>query len=62
MDGVEEGCLLLSTPDGDYLLLGADPSVVTAGARVTVRGRADPSVMTTCQQGTPFMVVSAEPA
>jgi len=59
VEGVEAGCLLLSTPDGDYLLLGGDRSVVRAGATLTVRGRADRSVMTTCQQGVPFKVVSA---
>ncbi|GIJ77381.1 hypothetical protein SAMN05443287_105263 [Micromonospora phaseoli] len=54
--GVEPGCLLL---DG-YLLLGGPRDVLTAGATVTVTGRADPSMMTTCQQGTPFVVASAK--
>ncbi|HEU5110476.1 MAG TPA: hypothetical protein VFT95_18195 [Micromonosporaceae bacterium] len=56
--GVEAGCLLL---DG-YLLLGGDRAVVRAGARVTVTGRVDSGVMTTCQQGTPFQVETAAPA
>ncbi|NLU79350.1 hypothetical protein HCA58_13355 [Micromonospora sp. HNM0581] len=53
--GIEPGCLLL---DG-YLLLGGDRDVLTSGETVTVTGRADPTLMTTCQQGTPFVVASA---
>src|SRR5687767_2522455 len=45
-EGVESGCLLL---DG-YLLVGGDPAVVRAGARVTVTGRVEADLMTTCQQ------------
>lgn len=56
--GVEPGCLLL---DG-YLLVGGDPGVIRAGARITVTGRVVADLMTTCQQGTPFVVRSAEPA
>lgn len=57
--GVEARCLLLAGPGGDHLLLGGDPSVVRVGARVTVVGRADPTLLTTCQQGVPFRVQSA---
>lgn len=53
--GVEPGCLLL---DG-YLLIGGPTDVLRSGARVTVTGRVQPDVMTTCQQGTPFTVESA---
>jgi hypothetical protein len=56
--GVEANCLLL---DG-YLLIGGDPAVVRAGARVIVHGRVDRDLMTTCQQGTPFVVDSATTA
>ncbi|KXK61793.1 hypothetical protein AWW66_11805 [Micromonospora rosaria] len=56
--GVEPGCLLL---DG-YLLLGGAKDVVKAGARVTVTGKVEEGMMTTCQQGTPFVVSSATPA
>lgn len=55
--GVESGCLLI---DG-YLLVGA-PTEVRAGTAWTVTGRVDRSVMTTCQQGVPVVVESAEPA
>ncbi|MET8306542.1 hypothetical protein [Micromonospora sp. NPDC005173] len=53
--GVEPNCVLL---DG-YLLIGGPRDVLTAGARVTVTGRVEPGVMTTCQQGTPFVVEGA---
>uniref|UniRef100_UPI001F1E8FCD hypothetical protein n=1 Tax=Micromonospora acroterricola TaxID=2202421 RepID=UPI001F1E8FCD len=53
--GVEPNCVLL---DG-YLLIGGPRDVLAAGARVTVTGRVEPDTMTTCQQGTPFMVENA---
>ena len=61
MAGVEQGCLVLQAADADYLLVGGDRSVLRPGARVTVRGRADSSLVTTCQQGTAFAVASASP-
>ncbi|GIF46018.1 hypothetical protein DFJ67_5450 [Asanoa ferruginea] len=56
--GVESRCLLIN----GFLLIGGDRSVLRPGARVTVTGRVDRSVVTTCQQGTPFVVTSAAPA
>jgi hypothetical protein len=56
--GVEGGCLLLR----GYLLLGGPRELLGAGRRVRVTGRVQPGVATTCQQGTPFLVESAEPA
>lgn len=56
--GVEPGCLLLD----DYLLVGGPREVIRAGARVTVTGQVRADLMTTCQQGTPFMVQRATPA
>ena len=56
--GVEAGCLLLDR----YLLVGGPGEVLRAGARVTVTGRVQPDLMTTCQQGTPFVVESAKAA
>ncbi|MEV4494812.1 hypothetical protein AB0J84_03800 [Micromonospora arborensis] len=53
--GVEPNCVLL---DG-YLLLGGPRDVLKPGTRVEVTGRAEPGMMTTCQQGTPFVVASA---
>ena len=55
--GVEPGCLLL---DG-FLLVGGDRSVIRAGARITVTGEVVADLMTTCQQGTPMRVTSAQP-
>ncbi|GAA0251437.1 hypothetical protein GCM10010492_59760 [Saccharothrix mutabilis subsp. mutabilis] len=60
--GVEPGCLVLMTDRGQYLLLGGDPQVVRAGARVVVEGTPEPDQATTCQQGTPFTVHKATPA
>jgi hypothetical protein len=56
--GVEPNCVLL---DG-YLLLGGPRDQLRAGNRVTVTGRVQAGLMTTCQQGTPFMVESAQSA
>ncbi len=53
--GVEHGCLLL----GEFLLVGGDRTMIQAGAYVTVTGRVVPDLITTCQQGTPFVVASA---
>ncbi|MET8230085.1 hypothetical protein ABZS77_05325 [Micromonospora sp. NPDC005298] len=56
--GVEPNCVLL---DG-YLLLGGPRDLLVSGAKVTVTGRVEAGVMTTCQQGTPFQVETALPA
>ncbi|MEU1889403.1 hypothetical protein [Micromonospora sp. WMMD987] len=53
--GVEPGCLLL---DG-HQLVGGPADVLVAGARVSVTGRSQPDLMSTCQQGIPFLVESA---
>lgn len=55
-DGVERGCVILRSGTTLYQLLGQDPAIC-AGAKVTVRGRPDPGLMTTCQQGTPLHVI-----
>lgn len=63
--GVEPGCLLLQAAGVNYLLVfaGAPPAPTAAavGARITVVGRPQPDMMTTCQQGTPFMVTEVRP-
>jgi hypothetical protein len=56
--GVEADCLLLQ----GYLLVGGPRDLLRGGDRVTVTGRVQPDLMTTCQQGTPFVVETAEPA
>ncbi|MFI7544974.1 hypothetical protein [Actinoplanes sp. NPDC049599] len=55
--GVEPNCLLLD----NHLLIIKDPELETlakVGATVTATGRAAPGLMTTCQQGTPFVVTA----
>jgi hypothetical protein len=61
--GVESGCLVLEHDGTVYGIYGNyDSAVVYAGAKVTLRGQVDPGMMTTCQQGTPFVVEEAETA
>lgn len=54
--GVENGCKLLSTGEGDYLLFGGLSRDLRFGTTVTVRGRLRPDIASICQQGTPFEV------
>jgi len=61
-EGVEAGCLILRSGGQQYLLLGGDRQLLTSGRAVVVRGRPDPTMMTTCQQGTPFMVTEVRAA
>jgi hypothetical protein len=56
-DGVEAGCTVLVTSARTYLLLGDVPAGTT-GRPVTVTGRPEPTAVTTCRQGTPFLVQS----
>lgn len=62
--GVEPNCILLSGGGTDYLLIVADQALrdqLRTGEQATVVGRAETSQMTTCQQGTPFIVTSVRP-
>jgi len=59
-DGVEPGCVLLNTGTVSYLLIGGDRSALVSGKRLTVVGVPQPGMMSTCQQGTPFRVVSIQ--
>ncbi|MDG4807909.1 hypothetical protein O7634_14225 [Micromonospora sp. WMMD1120] len=56
--GVEPNCVLL---DG-YLLIGGPRDVLKPGTRVEVTGRVEAGMMTTCQQGIPFVVTAANPS
>ncbi len=59
-EGVEAGCVVLNADNGAvYLLLGGDPPVIVAGARVEVQAVIQTDLVTTCQQGTPATVQSA---
>ncbi|MEH1097630.1 hypothetical protein [Micromonospora sp. CPCC 205561] len=53
--GVEPNCLLLD----NYLLVGGPRHLLKAGTKVTVTGRVQRDLLTTCQQGTPFLVETA---
>ena len=62
--GVEPNCLLLSSGGTNYLLIITDPALreqAKAGQEITVVGRPDPGMMTTCQEGTPFTVTAVRP-
>lgn len=53
--GVEPGALLLN----GYLLIGGERGLLLAGP-VRVTGRPQPDMLTTAQQGTPFVVDEVE--
>lgn len=57
-EGVEQGCLNM-TIQGQYYQLIGEVAGLRPGAKATVTGYADPTVMTTCQSGIPFVVLSA---
>jgi hypothetical protein len=61
-EGVEAGCLLLDGGGQRYLLVGGDRAELRAGARVTVTGRVDRGLLSTCQQGEPLVVSRIEPS
>lgn len=59
--GVEPNCLLLKDGTGDHLLIIKDEKLratIQTGAKITVVGKAQSGVMTTCMQGQPFEVSS----
>lgn len=56
--GVELGCLVLNTGGREYLLVHPT-SELRPGVTAVVRGRIEPSMVTTCMQGTPLVVSEA---
>ena len=63
--GVEPNCKLIRDDAGSHTLYFDDPSLkaqAPVGKKVTVTGHSKPGMMTTCQQGTPFIVTSVGPA
>ena len=63
-EGVEPGCRLLKDATGSYLLVFDDTALkaeAPVGAKVTLTGKATPGMMSTCQQGVPFMVTAVRP-
>lgn len=63
--GVEPGCTLLKeTAGGTHLLVFSDETLRASakeGAKVSVTGVPQPGMMSTCQQGDPFLVSSVTP-
>ena len=55
-EGAEAGCLLLE----GYLLVNAPTSLVYAGVRVKATLEVQEGMVSTCQQGTPAMITSAQ--
>lgn len=60
-NGVEPGCLVLAAPDREYLLVRPVPEL-KPGVEAVVRGSLRPGAPTTCMQGTPLTVRTAEVA
>ncbi|GAA2653368.1 hypothetical protein [Paractinoplanes durhamensis] len=63
--GVEPNCLLLQDTKGSHLLVFDDAAMradAAVGKKVTLTGRSEPTMMSTCQQGIPFIVTSVTPA
>jgi hypothetical protein len=57
--GVEPHCLILRDATGSHSIYFHDESLrpqAPAGAHVTLVGHPEPGMMTTCQQGEPFIV------
>lgn len=57
--GEESGCLLITTPDGVFNLVGAKRGTLRPGMNVEITGAPDDNLSTTCQQGRPFFVRTA---
>jgi hypothetical protein len=64
-EGVEPNCRLIQDNSGSYLLVFDDASLrsqAVVGKKITASGRSEPKMMSTCQQGIPFIVTSLSPA
>ncbi|HEY3009276.1 MAG TPA: hypothetical protein VGJ63_14585 [Micromonosporaceae bacterium] len=53
---------MLRTAGPLYQLVGSADARIRPGARLAVRGRPNPNLITTCQQGIPFQVVEVHAA
>ena len=63
--GVEPNCRLIKDDKGAHLLVFDDSSLraqAEVGKKITASGRSEPKMMSTCQQGIPFIVTSITPA
>ena len=54
--GVEKGCIILRSGEAMWQLVGSSDPLIQLGARISVTGRTNPDLVTTCQQGTPLQV------
>jgi hypothetical protein len=60
---IEGGCTVLrSDTSKTYELKGGDPAIVRAGNRVTITGGVRSDLVTICQMGPVFEVISSRPA
>ena len=60
--GVENGCVILRTETETYQLMGSMDPLIQPGARLTILGRPQTDIATTCQQGTPLQVLEVRAA
>jgi hypothetical protein len=63
--GVEPNCRIIHDDSGSHLLVFHDAALrdgAVVGKKITVTGSPDPKLMSTCQQGIPFVVTSISPA
>jgi hypothetical protein len=63
--GVEPNCRVIHDNAGAHLLVFKDAALradAVVGKKITVTGRPEPKMMSTCQQGIPFIVASVSPA
>ena len=60
-EGVEAGCLLLTSGGVVYQLQGSAARDLKAGQRVEVVGRVEEGMLSICQQGTIFTVTAVRP-
>jgi hypothetical protein len=61
-EGVEHGCTILRSGEALYQLMGSTDPLIVVGARLSVTGKPNPGLVTTCQQGTPLQVLVVRPA
>jgi hypothetical protein len=61
-EGVEHGCTILRSGEALYQLIGSTDPLIVIGARLSVTGKPNPGLVTTCQQGLPLQVTAVRPA
>lgn len=61
MEGVEAGCLVLTSGGVVYELHGGPARGLRSGQQVEVEGRVEKDMLSFCQQGTFFTVTAVRP-